>query len=206
MARPNKQESALTRDKILDAAEFEFLEKGFSRSTLNGIAKRAGVTRGAIYWHFSDKVAIFEAILERVQLPLEAIFEAAERDSEYPLQALHQLCYQCLLQLAQCPQSKRVHTILFHRCERVDELGDFVERENHMRLTMQQRVESLIKHAQQKGQVRSDSSPEVLAWAMKSYIMGIYNLFLRAPDEVNLEQEAENILDVFFQGLQVSTE
>lgn len=202
MARPNKQESALTRDKILDAAEFEFLEKGFSRSTLNGIAERAGVTRGAIYWHFNDKVAMFEGMLERVQLPLEALFEEVERDSDTPLQALYTLCYRSLIQLAQCPQSQRVHTILFHRCERVDELGDFVERENRMRLTMQQRVESLIKQAQQKGQVRSDSSPEVLAWAMKSYIMGIYNLFLRAPGEINLEQQAKSILDVFFQGLQ----
>jgi hypothetical protein len=39
-----------------------FLERGVSRATLDEIARAAGVTRGAIYWHFRDKLEIFVAL------------------------------------------------------------------------------------------------------------------------------------------------
>ena len=61
MARRTKEEAAATRDSILDAAEKLFVEQGVSRTTLQHIATEAGVTRGAIYWHFDDKSALFNA-------------------------------------------------------------------------------------------------------------------------------------------------
>ena len=48
-----------------------FVEQGVSRTTLQHIATAAGVTRGAIYWHFDDKGAMFNAMMERVTLPFE---------------------------------------------------------------------------------------------------------------------------------------
>src|ERR1700712_1304134 len=55
MVRRTKEEAAETRNSILDAAERVFFEKGVSRTTLADIALEAGVTRGAIYWHFANK-------------------------------------------------------------------------------------------------------------------------------------------------------
>jgi TetR/AcrR family acrAB operon transcriptional repressor len=55
MVRRTKEEAAATRDSILDAAEILFAKNGVSRTTLQHIATAAGVTRGAIYWHFVDK-------------------------------------------------------------------------------------------------------------------------------------------------------
>jgi TetR/AcrR family acrAB operon transcriptional repressor len=57
MARRTKEEAAATRESILDAAEQLFVKQGVSRTTLQHIATAAGVTRGAIYWHFNDKGA-----------------------------------------------------------------------------------------------------------------------------------------------------
>ena len=45
-----------------------------SRTSLQDIARRAGATRGAVYWHFTDKADLFDAMIERVTLPLEAAF------------------------------------------------------------------------------------------------------------------------------------
>jgi TetR/AcrR family acrAB operon transcriptional repressor len=61
MARRTKEDALATRDSILDAAELLFVEQGVSRTTLQHIATAAGVTRGAIYWHFLDKGAMFNA-------------------------------------------------------------------------------------------------------------------------------------------------
>lgn len=72
MARRTKKDALLTRSALLDAAECLFQERGVSRTSLADIARAAGVTRGAVYWHFKDKADLFGAMLERVTLPLEA--------------------------------------------------------------------------------------------------------------------------------------
>ncbi|MBY0410356.1 MAG: TetR family transcriptional regulator, partial [Burkholderiaceae bacterium] len=56
MARRTKEDANATRTRLIDAAESVFLQKGVSRASLNDIARAAGTTRGAIYWHFKDKV------------------------------------------------------------------------------------------------------------------------------------------------------
>ena len=70
-----KADAERTRETILDAAETTFLAQGVSRTTLAHIAEAAGVTRGAIYWHFEDKAAVFDALLERVRIPLDEIVD-----------------------------------------------------------------------------------------------------------------------------------
>ncbi|TXD80322.1 TetR family transcriptional regulator [Mitsuaria sp. TWR114] len=77
MARRTKQEAQETRARLLDAAEQLFHERGVSRTSLQDIAQAAGVTRGAVYWHFEDKVQLFNAMMERATMPLEEDFEAS---------------------------------------------------------------------------------------------------------------------------------
>lgn len=78
-----------TRERILDAAEDVFNARGVSRTTLNEIAEAAGVTRGAIYWHFKNKVELFEAMCDRVRGPMKALVEkTADKDTEDPLEQL----------------------------------------------------------------------------------------------------------------------
>ena len=74
MARRTKEDSPTTRNNLLDIAEYLFLSQGVSRTSLQHIARRAGSTRGAVYWHFTDKADLFNAMIERVTLPLEAAF------------------------------------------------------------------------------------------------------------------------------------
>ena len=53
-----------TKVKILESARKEFLEKGFMNASLRTIAANAGVTTGAMYRHFSDKNALFCALVD----------------------------------------------------------------------------------------------------------------------------------------------
>src|SRR5690606_12983243 len=57
--RRTKEQAEQTRASILAAAEQLFLEKGVAHSTLDQIARAAGVTRGAVYWHFENKAHLF---------------------------------------------------------------------------------------------------------------------------------------------------
>jgi TetR/AcrR family acrAB operon transcriptional repressor len=63
MARKTPEETARTREAILDAALRVFAERGFSAAQLEDIAARASVTRGAVYHHFTGKEDLLGAVL-----------------------------------------------------------------------------------------------------------------------------------------------
>ena len=59
-----EEKTALTLERIKEAALTEFLEKGYQGASLRQIVKNAGVTTGAFYGYFSSKAALFAAIVE----------------------------------------------------------------------------------------------------------------------------------------------
>jgi AcrR family transcriptional regulator len=61
------QQSDHTREALLSQCLHLFAQRGFSSTSLDDIARAAGVTKGAIYWHFASKDEIFHAILDRIR-------------------------------------------------------------------------------------------------------------------------------------------
>ena len=124
MARKTKEDAIATRNGLIDAAERVFREKGVSRASLGDIAEAAGTTRGAIYWHFKDKVDLFDAMMDRVTLPLEqgyAEFEA--RADMEPVQRLRAVMALVLRSVASDERTRRVFEIALYKVEYVSELA-----------------------------------------------------------------------------------
>lgn len=75
-AAPQQERALRTRADILRAAAEVFAELGFSRTTLTSISERAGVTLGAVYFHFRNKEELARAIVrqqpDRVVTPLDS--------------------------------------------------------------------------------------------------------------------------------------
>lgn len=124
MARKTKEEAQETRNAILDAAEVVFQERGVSQTSLAEIASAAGVTRGAIYWHFANKADLYDAMIQRVFGPLEAkLIEAQESPEENPLVALRAMVLFFIDRVASDPRYFRVVEISWHKCEYVGEMA-----------------------------------------------------------------------------------
>ncbi|MDD4882739.1 MAG: TetR family transcriptional regulator, partial [Gallionellaceae bacterium] len=135
MARRTKEEAQETRALILDTAENVFRDKGVSRTSLAEIAQQAGVTRGAIYWHFENKADLFTAMCDRATLPLEALLEnMADPDQPDPLGLLRRAGVQALAMVEQDGRCRRVFEILTLKCEYVDELAPNVQRRRECRM------------------------------------------------------------------------
>ena len=64
MARKTKAEAAITRKRILKAALDLFILKGYERATFEDVAKRIGLSKGAVYWHFKTKPELLSALVE----------------------------------------------------------------------------------------------------------------------------------------------
>jgi len=202
MARRTKEEAEATRERILDAAEAIFLENGVAQTSLEEIAHLAGVTRGAIYWHFKNKVDIFSALMERVQLPLnELLQEIEEHHRHNPLAALRELCLYALHNLAENPQYRRVYTILFHRCELVKGLNPGVEKQNQQTRQALASVTERFERARRLKQLQPGMSATTAATALHVFMVGIYSEWLRDPAAFDLARESEHLLDAFLCGV-----
>src|SRR3954463_15931084 len=109
MVRKTKEEALVTRERLLDAAESLFRERGGTRTPLAEVATAAGMTRGAVYWHFKDKADLFRAMCDRATLPLEAQFEHAGADmASDPMGVLRELSIAALRGLALDPRAQNV--------------------------------------------------------------------------------------------------
>lgn len=72
------EQSEATRKALLDAARPLFAERGYADTATEEIVQRAGVTRGALYHHFKDKMALFRAVVEQMETEVTAkVGEAA---------------------------------------------------------------------------------------------------------------------------------
>ena len=62
--RKSKEDTQLTREKIIESAFESFFELGYAETSLSLIAENAGMTRGAIYWHFKDKNELYREVVK----------------------------------------------------------------------------------------------------------------------------------------------
>ncbi len=149
MVRRTKAEAAATRSAILDAAELQFQAHGVSRVSLQQIAAAAGVTRGAVYHHFADKAALFDAMMARVEFPMEQALHALDaHPGADPLGELRALLIGNLQRLASDERTQRVFEIAMHKVETVDELSPI--RSRH-RQAVAQHIQSIERCLQRAG-------------------------------------------------------
>ena|SRR5258708_944658 len=67
VAVSKKAQAAATREELLAQSLALFAKRGVSNTSLDDVATAAGVTKGAIYWHFRNKDELFQAILDRIR-------------------------------------------------------------------------------------------------------------------------------------------
>lgn len=66
----NKRNGQSSKERILKYAAKEFLKKGWEKSNIRNIAKKAGLTTGAVYFHFKNKEALFDDLVKDTYLEL----------------------------------------------------------------------------------------------------------------------------------------
>lgn len=202
MARKTKAECEETRERLLDAAEEVFLEKGLSCTSIEAIARRAGMTRGAFYWHFRDKAELFDAMVGRVRPPLSEIAEQlAGGSDDDPLEVVRSLCRSGLEQLAADPRHRRVYTILLHRCEQTNQSDSAVKRQEEVNRDVVRLLEEHFTRASEKGVLNRRVSARAAAWALHAYMTGVFSRYLYDPEAFDPGAQSDELMSLFFDGL-----
>lgn len=202
MVRRTKEDAAATRQRLLDTAERVFLAHGVARTSLQHIADAAGVTRGAVYWHFKDKTDLFLALMGRVALPCEQCIAAAQsgRDGD-ALAALRGVALAGVAYLRQDEGAYRLFTIAMHRVDFSDELASLRERVIAANQTYITQLERLIEQAVVQGRLRSDVSPATAALGLFGLVDGLTRHATLAPELAPTLDHAPAAVDAFLIGL-----
>lgn len=79
--RTNAEMSAETQSRIIAATIASLAELGFAGTTISGIAKRVGVSRAALIYHYDSKYTLMAATIDAIYDELAAIYQAAAHPS-----------------------------------------------------------------------------------------------------------------------------
>ena len=174
--RPRKlRRGPLTRKQILDASLRLFSEKGFARTSVRDIAQVAGITDAAIYYHFSSKRDLFEALieergftaalenLERAEItvgPREAIKGIAMRAMEFIYSNRDLMKVLMVEAMAQDQVAAEEYRILVERWERAEA--------------------RILRHYAEHGQLRTEAIDE-LATQLVLTVLGVFADYLMKP-------------------------
>lgn len=204
MARRTKGEALETRGRILDAAERVFSEHGVSRTSLEDVARAAGVTRGAIYWHFKDKGDLFTAMVSRITLPMEAMVARSSDESvDDPIGFLKKCAVSALMRTATDPQVRRVFDVVTHKCEYLGEMAGVNNRVSAIQKGCVDRAEQAIRNAIKRGQLPASVDPRLAAVGLDAMLYGLISNWIANPGYLRLERQAEAMIDIYLEGLKV---
>jgi TetR/AcrR family acrAB operon transcriptional repressor len=201
------QAPADTRERILHSASRVFASKGLQKATLDEVASDAGMTKGAIYWHFKSKNDLFFALLDdrfrECTSPLMGEVDAASRQAlaADPLSAMTQMFKASVLRCTQDAEWPR----LYFECvaqtrdpEVRSRLADFYDRG----WALSREMTAALKA---NGLVPAEADPDVAAVFWTALFDGLVLAWMINADKLDMDQLADGIFRMLWRGIAPDT-
>ena len=189
-----------TRQRIIASAATVFARKGYHGASLDQVAADAGLTKGAVYWHFQSKSDLFLALLDaRFQRDMSemAVKVDAAHNQADPFDSLKLV----LLQLADKIESDRDWPRLF-----LEFLGHAREDAVHQRIGAIYRQsyawsQTLLDDLRQRGRSNQHADSFVASVFWGALVDGLVLAWLANPQLIDLKQLMPQIAELVWQGV-----
>ncbi len=200
MVRKTKEDAAITRQRIIDAAREMFLLKGVSRTSLEQIASHASVTRGAVYWHFQNKAELFHAMREEVYLPLidrmdDTLLGNTDDPSSDPLGRIRKHLESTIQILDDDQTTRATYEVMMTKCEYVDEFADVLQSILSNCSGLVHKMEQAYAKAQEIGQVGTQLSAAELALDTHLFFSGLLHMWVKDTEGTLFRNRALQLID-----------
>ena len=202
MVRRTKEEAQQTRSQILAAARRCFHERGVANTSLEHIAQDAGVTRGAIYWHFANKEELFRAMREEVELPLvdQTDFTLLQDRANEPLTRVRNFMIELVDAVMGQAPLRQTFEIMEFKCEYVgsfaDDLLAHVAELNDFTAKMQR----VYQEAHRLGLLRPGLTPKLAALESVCFVMGVMRMWLLDQGSTLVRKDVHALIEAHMQG------
>lgn len=196
--RRTKAAAKETRQQILLAAERVFYEKGVAHASMEDVARAAGVTRGAIYWHFANRADLVLELYSSLPLPQEELIaRELEADNADVLGVLERVGREWLDVLAADEHRQRILSILL-RCDTGGEFAAISERQNDIDDEHMQALEAAFAKAQRQGKLCASWTPRAAAAQLRWIIKGLCSEWLLFGRRFDIAGEGKEALSRLF--------
>lgn len=202
MVRKTKEEAQNTRRNILDAALEVFYVKGVGHSSLEDIAEAAGVTRGAVYWHFKNKADIFTALHSEIHMSfINRLIDTQEKSKSDTLEHLQLLCIDSLIDIDVDLKKKKFFTVFFLKCDYSGDLASLLPTQNTLKAESLAMIKGFFEKAIAQGQLSKNTDAEILAISLFCYMGGMIHEYLRDPNFIDLKKMTRPMIELYFKKL-----
>jgi len=200
VARKTKEDAQATRESVLIAALDLFSEKGYSRTTFSDIAKRIGMTRGAVYWHFDNKPALLAAMVDYFC----NLREERVKQHFTEIQSLEELRAAFLEHTRAVAEDKRLKKFEFFMAFQM-EWSEELLTETHkildkIRKDPFEKLAAILRLPSISGQLRTDIDPRQLAVTLAGLWVGLCKIYLGACPKIDLVAAAADGFDCIMNG------
>lgn len=202
MVRKTKEDAEITRQRIVQAAREMFLTRGVSRTSLEQIANHAGVTRGAVYWHFENKAELFYAMREQVFLPLidrmEDIFHLQEEGPANPIDPLERIEHfmKATIQvLEKDTTTRQTYEIMMSKCEYVEEFATVLQQILNNCSSIISKLSEMYSRALKKELIDSQLSALELAMDTHLFFSGLLHMWVKDTESIRFRHQANVLIE-----------
>ncbi|WP_151702202.1 TetR family transcriptional regulator [Nitrincola alkalilacustris] len=202
MVRKTKAEAEQTRELLLEVAMRTFSEKGLANTSLKEVAAEAGVTHGALYWHFKNRDELLRQLYFQVESPFEAQYiEQQQAARQNALNALTLYLKGILAVMASEPLQQQGYRLFRLQAANRPELALLQEQLTADAEEWRGYIRSFLKMAQKRKELKKKADIDQLADNLYLAIFGLLDLALSAPDRFSLVKNGSALVDMLMLGL-----
>lgn len=174
MARRTREEAEKTRQELLGMALQQYALYGIHNVSLKAIAAEAGVTHGALYWHFKNREDLILALCASVTLPFEQFYlEQLQAIDQNAMKALKSFLLETTCHIASSDQPKQVYALFYSRRKELPvqpELHDILSDEWQ---TWVGYIDRFLKQARKQKQIAKKTKQQPIAELLLSQVFGV---------------------------------
>jgi TetR/AcrR family acrAB operon transcriptional repressor len=202
MPRKTRAESAATSEHILNVAEKLFVQNGVDRISLQHVANAANVTRSTVCWHFSNKLALYNAVVERLTAPSEqALRILDELESGNPLADLRTYIFGILRRIASDPRASEILEVGYVSDTCASEANRKLGRQAMHINSWTRQVKRRIIQAREKGFLSERVNPDAISISVWLMIDGMIRMWFSNRSSFDLLKHGEILIDPYLEGL-----
>ena len=199
--RRTKEEAKATRQDVIRSALQVFSEKGYAAATLKDIADRAGVTRGAVYWHFDNKADLYNTLLaEFSAISSQVVAKAVEAGGTLP-EILKRIFVRLLQEVERDRELRAVLELELFTMLRISELEASRQKQLEAGEQLLVGIAQAMEEGIKAGSLRKDFEPITMARSFLAFQKGAIQLWLLNPKSFSLQLEAEAMAEIYLKGI-----
>lgn len=200
--RKTKAEAQQTKQALLASALDIFYQRGISQASLHEIATAAGVTRGALYWHFKNKEDLFDALFQQMFSQISTqLNEDIANSSPDILNNLIQTMQQLFQRLTTDNDYYKFCHILHLNCEHTADNQAIVQLLQKYQNMWHQNLCTAFLICQQQNTLSTELDATQAALYFQALFMGLTTLWLANPASFNITAIAPRFIETALASL-----